>query len=82
MASHMTCGPVGSQEGQVALQDSVNLLGDFGGLSSLGFTVLLGEELSEVGEKVCAPWKYSPRLRRPGPGTLMEVSRKLLTEAA
>lgn len=36
------------------LQASVNLLDDFGCLS-LGFTLLLGGEPSEVGRKVCSP---------------------------
>lgn len=58
----------------------MNLLGDFGGLSSLGFDLLLGGELCEVGGKVCSEWKCSPLLKSPGPGALLGVSRELLPE--
>lgn len=41
------------QEGQVELQASLNLLGDFRCLS-LGFTLLLGGEIPEMDRKVCS----------------------------
>lgn len=71
MASHMTCGPLRLQ---VERQASVNLLGDFGGLSSLGFDLLPG------GEFVRWVGRYSPLLKSPGPGALLGVSRELLPE--
>lgn len=58
MASHMTCGPLRLQ---VERQASVNLLGDFGGLSSLGFDLLPGGKLCEVGGKVQPSSPKEPR---------------------
>lgn len=54
IASGFSHGLSGLQEGQAELQASVNLLGDYGCLSSLGFTLLLGGELSKMGGKVCS----------------------------
>lgn len=59
MASRRAWDPLGLLEGQLELQASVNLLGDSGCLSSLGFTWLLGGELSEVGQQVRSRWRCS-----------------------
>lgn len=66
IASGFSHGLSGLQEGQAELQASVNLLGDYGCLSSLGFTLLLGGSFPRwVGRFAPTEVEPSPKEARP-----------------